>query len=185
MSRSKRERVTVESMPPGMRFFWGIVFPQIFILAGAWVSYLGVQNLMRARESVDWPKAPGRILSSRVSTDVGDGDTSTTYSTRIEYEFFVHGQKFAGTRVAYGTVVGGSYGSRGSAEKIVERYPKDKHVDVFYLRSEPEVCVLEPGLKKQAWFIPVLGLFFMGVGMVLAIILYRGLYLYKHRQLFQ
>lgn len=143
MSRSKRERVTVESMPPGMRFFWGIVFPWSFILAGAWLSYLGVHHLMWARESVDWAKASGRILSSRVAVDtVVDGDGQYTASARIEYEFFVQRQKFTGTRVAYG-------GYAGSWQKIVERYPKDKHVDVFYRRSEPEECVLKPGLKMQ------------------------------------
>jgi hypothetical protein len=155
------------------QFFFGKVFPWLFILAGAGVFSWGVQNLARARESVDWPKAPGRILSSRVlvskSTD-SDGYSSISYSARVEYEFFVQRRKFTGTRIAYG-----DYGSssRSRHEEIVERYPEGGQVEVSYRPSQPEECLLEPGVKGQTWFLPLFGLVFLIPGMAMAIFLPR------------
>jgi len=163
----------------GVIVFVERIFPWIFVLIGVALLVFGVRGVSRAKASEGWPKVQGRILSSEVersrSSSRGSGSnrsrSSTTYRAEILYEFKVEGVIYNGNRVAYG-----DYGSSGPqhARRIVNRYPVDHEVQVFYQPGQPEECLLEPGLKKQAWFIPGAGALFAGIGVLLAIWLPRA-----------
>ena len=136
----------------------------MFIVAGAIVAFFGINGLVKAKASVDWPSSPGQIVSSSVEShhSTGDsGESSTTYHAEILYEFSVEETTFNGNRVAYG-----DYGSNSPshARRIANRYPKGKSVTVYYMPENPEECLLEPGLKAQAWVLPSLGLIFFAAG---------------------
>jgi len=88
------------------------------------------------------------------------------------YEFTVDGVRYEGTRVAYGDY---GTGNTSHARSIVDRYPEGKQVTVYYMPGDPEECLLEPGLKAQAWFIPLIGGIFFTVGAVMMIFLPRVL----------
>ena len=163
----------------GVIVFVERIFPWIFVLIGVALLVFGVRGVSRAKASEGWPKVQGRILSSEVersrSSSRGSGSnrsrSSTTYRAEILYEFKVEGVIYNGNRVAYG-----DYGSSDPqhARRIVNRYPVDHEVQVFYQPGQPEECLLEPGLKKQAWFIPGAGALFAGIGILLAIWLPRA-----------
>jgi len=155
-------------MSSRMKFFFARIFPLIFVVAGLIVAFVGVRGLVKAKASVDWPSSLGKIVSSSLESHRSTGNngrSSTTYHADILYEFSVEGTTFNGTRVAYGDY-GTSNPSR--ARRIVNRYPKEKSVTVYYMPENPEECLLEPGVKLQAWFLPGLGLVFFTVGCLIA-----------------
>jgi hypothetical protein len=164
-----------KQMSPGMRVFFSRIFPLPFIVVGALTLYFGGRGVHRAKESLAWPVAEGQILNSSVEYHRGSNRGSKgggTYSAEIRYTFTVDGQVHSGNKVAVG-----DYGSSNSshAQKIINRYPRDKMVSVRYLPSDPDVCVLEPGVQAQAWFLPGFGMFFVLVGMLMAVFLPRAM----------
>ena len=162
---------SVKRMSPGMRFLFSRLFPLPFMIAGGLILYFGSRNLQRAKDSSDWPTAQGVVQRSSVEyhdSDEGGG----TYHAEVMYEFTVDGATFSGNCVAFG-----DYGSSNPshARRIVNKYPKGTAVNVYYMRENPEVCVLEPGLKGQTWFLPAFGLVFFVVGSLIAMFLPRAL----------
>ncbi len=159
------------NMSPRSRFFFTRIFPLIFLLAGGGALVFGVRGLLRARASAGWPHVEGEVVSSSVETHRGSGrNSSTTYHAEVHYTYEVNGRTYDGNRVAYG-----DYGSSSPshARRIVNRYPAGTEVTVHYRPDDPEQCVLEPGMKLQAWFVPGLGLVFFGVGAAMAVFLPR------------
>ncbi|MHC4253174.1 MAG: DUF3592 domain-containing protein [Planctomycetota bacterium] len=159
-----------------MKFFFSRIFPLIFIAAGAITLYFGVRGIARARASVDWPTARGRIVSSTVdrrrSSSGSRRGSSTTYHAEVLYELSVDGTAHDGSRVAYG-----DYGSSNPshARRVVNRYPKGTQVAVHYMPGNPEECLLEAGMKAQSWFVPLFGLVFFAAGCMMAVFLPKAM----------
>lgn len=158
-----------KQMSPGMQFFFTRIFPLPFIIIGALTLYFGGRSLWRAKESMTWPMVDGRIQNSEVRYRSGSKGGGT-YHAEVLYTFAVDGKTHSGNMVAFG-----DYGTSNPshARDIVERYPKDKAVNVWYLPADPDVCVLEPGRKGQAWAWPAIGLLFLVMGALMAIFLPR------------
>ena len=140
----------------------------IFILVGGLVAYIGIRDLLFARASLDWLTTEGKIISSSVERKIDRDRDSSTYQAEIQYEFAVNGVTYSGTRVAFG-----EHGSNNSthAKDIVFRYPKGSSVTVYYSESDPDTCLLEPGVQAQVWFLPVSGLIVFIIGLFLAVYL--------------
>jgi hypothetical protein len=159
-------------MSPGKKFFFSRMFPFIFVVVGASVSFFGVRGLVRAKASLDWPSIQGKVVESSVERQRSSGSNggSTTYQAEILYEFIVDGTTFNGDRVAYG-----DYGSSNPshARRIVNRYPKGKSVIVYYMPSNPEESLLEPGVKGQSFFLLGFGLIFFTAGSLMVVFLPR------------
>jgi len=155
-------------MSPQMQFTFSRAFPLSFILIGMIFLYFGVPGLIRAKDSVNWPTAQGKILSSSVKSGTTAGSETKTYA-EVTYEFSINGTTFYGDRVMYGGYIASSRPSY--AMNIVKRYPKGKKVTVYYMPENPEECLLEPGLKAQSLFLPGLGLVFFCVGSAMIVFL--------------
>ncbi len=142
------------------RIFW-LLFALVFVAVGVFIAYLGFQDMAKAKASAQWPTTQGAITESSVERHhrKSGNRSSTTFHAKVLYEFSVGGNIFTGDRVAYGDF-DSSFTSH--AQKIVARYPQGQSVTVYYLPENPSECLLEPGLKAQAWFMPGIGaLFFM------------------------
>ena len=162
-------------MSPGMKFFFSRIFPLIFVVVGASVAFFGIRGLVRAKASVDWPSTQGKIVESSVERHRSSGSkgrSSTTYHAEILYEFTIDGTTYNGDRVAYG-----DYGSSNPshARRVVNNYSQGKNVTVHYLPDNPEECLLEPGVKGQAFFLPGFGLIFFMVGSLMAVFLPKAI----------
>jgi hypothetical protein len=154
-----------------MRFFFSRIFPLIFVAVGASVAFFGIRALVRAKASVAWPTTQGKVVSSSVEyhrSDKGGG----TYHAEVMYDFSVNDTSFTGNRIAYG-----DYGSSNPshARQVVNRYLKGQSVTVHYMPSNPEECLLEPGVKGQSFFLPGFGLIFFTAGSVMAVFLPRAM----------
>jgi len=154
-----------------MRLFFSRLFPLPFIVVGALTLYLGGRSVYRAKESVTWPMTEGRIQNSTVEYHRGSKG-SGTYRAEVLYTFTVEGQIYRGNRVAFG-----DYGSSNPShsQHIVNRYPKGAVVPVRYRPTEPDICLLEPGVQGQTWFLPGFGLVFFLAGTLMAVFLPRAL----------
>src|SRR3569832_234844 len=101
-------RVHYSPMSPGTQFFFGRIFPIIFIVVGTGIIISGCRNLRQANASKSWPSTQGVIQDSTVKSSTGD--SGETYQAGIKYEFIVGSAPHSGTRVAFG-----DYGSSNPA----------------------------------------------------------------------
>lgn len=158
---------STKQMLPVIQIIFGRVIPLLLMFIGAYILYFGCWELLRANQSRTWPTAQGLIQNSSMERG-GKGE----YWARVTYDFTVNATAFHGTRVAFG-----DYGSSVSshAQDIVNRYPKGKTVTVYYNPRNPQMCLLEPGVKVQAWFVSGFGLVFLAVGGFAAFFIRKGL----------
>lgn len=138
------------------------MFGAIFALCGAAMLAAGLRNLWLGHESRNWPRADGEIVysvgdSTTSVTEDEDGtrSRSTTYSTRLVYRYEAGGFKRHGNVWRFGQLSGAS---QEWAESIASKYPKGEKVKVAYDPSDPDLCVLEPGIDTDAYWIPGIGL---------------------------
>jgi hypothetical protein len=122
--------------------------PLVLMFISLWLLCFGGIIFQRAKDSVTWPTARGEIQVSCVlpRMPLGRGDHESYYA-KVTYNFTVNETRYIGTVVGFDY-----YGSRSlsTARDIVNRYPKDAAVTVYYNPRNPQVCVLEPGAAGQA-----------------------------------
>jgi len=102
-----------------------------------------------------------------------------TYSADIRYAYEVDEKEYHNNWVSYG-----DYGSsdKSHARKIVDRYPVDKEVSVYYKSDNPDESVLERHSPGKIVFLQIMvGFVFTLIGSVILILLYRAMN--KKRQL--
>lgn len=140
-----------------------MAIPIAFWVVGAWVAYLGSVELMRAKESIDWPSVNGEVTVSRISMGSGSDGKGSVYGADVRYTYAVDGERYEGSRVAYGDhqEMGRSYG-----ETLVSRYPEGAMVTVFYMPGDPSESLLEPGQNKDSVFKLGFGVAFLLFGTV-------------------
>ena len=156
-------------MGPKEKFFFTKIFPIPFILIGLVTLYMGVKDLGKAAESAQWPSVEGTILHS--SLDVHHGDDSTTYSAEVMYTYEVEGTVYSSNRLKFGYA---RTGNPSDAQKIVNSYPIDSQVIVYFDPAQPEESVLVPGRTASAYFLPGFGLVFLCSGLAVLILLPRA-----------
>lgn len=150
-------------------FFFGRIFPIPFLLVGVITLFIGLRGAWRAQASTDWPVAYGEVRSSKV--DQHSDSDGTTYHAEVLYHFVVDGVEYLGNQVAFG-----DYGSSNPshAQKIVNQYPAGETFAVSYHPDDPEVSVLDPGVKMQVWLLPGFGLIFFAIGSVVWVMVPRA-----------
>lgn len=120
-------------------------------VVGLIVSAYGVRSFRRARASVTWPGAEGKITASEVITD---GEAARL--PKIRYEYLVNGQPFTGDRLKVGHK---NFAMTGNlAQTAVERYPAGARVRVFFNPDKPTQSALEPGVNPAAYVGMIIGL---------------------------
>ncbi len=143
--------------------------PWSAVLLGILALYVGISNVLNARESSSWPSVEGKITKSEVRIRVGSSgeqsvSSSATYHADIEYDYAVEGENLKGTRIAFGDL---GTADPADADTIRDKYPKGTDVTVYYKPKEPQLSLLEPGLKISAWFPVFFGIPFLLVGVAL------------------
>jgi hypothetical protein len=120
-----------------------LYLPLIIGLAGSVLIASGLWQVWNAKNSVNWQRTQGRVLSSAVSQTSSKSLRSTL---TIAYEYTVNGIVFHGDRMAYSQAV-----NHEIADSILmnTRYFSGAAVDVYYDPSSPGRAVLIPGSKQQ------------------------------------
>jgi hypothetical protein len=139
------------------------LFGGLFLLFGVAILVLAGRNERKAAESAAWPTAEGRLVESRLvestSTD-SDGMTSTSYKPTFRYTYAVGGKSYQGDRLNRGMSL--AY-DRGTALKIMERYPNGATVTVHYNPNAPAEAALETQARGGT-VMRIIGFVLAGVG---------------------
>lgn len=141
-----------------------VLLTAIILAARAWQ---GQRQVFAARQ---WTRTTGRVISSQVeerlirqrkSTHVASYRWLKRYAPQVVYEFQAYKKHFQGTRIHFGEVLYSS--EKGSAERVLVRYPAGSPVEVYYNPVNPAESVLEP---RTGWGTKILWLvvfFILGV----------------------
>jgi len=111
----------------------------VFVLASLGLLIHGLLEFGRARRSPAWPTVKGTVFSS--TTDGGSCDVLYTYQ--------FDRRTFQGNHVGFGNEE--LMSDSNDAHRVVRRYPKGKIVDVYYDPADPEISVLEPGIRPGTY----------------------------------
>ncbi|MBF0455398.1 MAG: DUF3592 domain-containing protein [Magnetococcales bacterium] len=126
--------------------------------------------VIQHNKTSDWPSVKGNIiLSQLVKKKPLFLNIGGVYHTEIHFLYRVDGKPYVGTRIQYGIGVN-SFLFEQFAQKVVERYPKDKMVTVFYNPVNPsdEIVERSPALGFTLVWITSAVLFF-GLAIVISI----------------
>ncbi len=144
---------------------WISLFPLVFVGVGLILLAVGAYQIYRGRQSTQWPTVTGVItvseLGKHVDRDTDTGSTSTTYSADISYDYVVDDVAYVNGSVYFGSM---QSSDPSTARLVLNRYPVEKRVTVYYNPARPQQAVLEPGIALVAWILPALGLIFATVG---------------------
>jgi hypothetical protein len=138
------------------------------------ISLVGLSALisaMRSRRQADaslaWPGVQGKVIESSLkthySTDV-DGHQTTSHTAVVRYTYSVMGKEYIGDRVAFGVKTS----NRNPATEVINRYPVDKLVMVYYNPEKPEQAVLEQ-VSGSGWLQILAGIALVFAGIYFAI----------------
>jgi hypothetical protein len=139
-----------------------------FILIALLFVWLAMRGRKSANQTKNWPTASGRILSADIQMH-RDSDGSTPHPV-ITYSYRVMGKDYVGTRI---TRTNMSIGGSLYTPRVLERYPVDKRVDVFYNPDNPQEAVLEQGSPASGIFLLVAVI--IGISLLCSVVMMLGM----------
>ncbi len=158
----KKTKAYIQKPPRSM----GVIGIAIALL----VFYLGYDGMKLIWECGGWPTVSGTVISSdiRQSSEwerkgIKTGRDRTLYLPNILYNYEVKGNQYRSYRVFIEGAV--DYLGRGNARRIVNRYPPGKNVSVHYDPENPQMAVLETGIKFTHLLFPATGILFILLGL--------------------
>lgn len=107
-----------------------MIVPILIVVGCALLIPIGYQTLQSARASSHWPRIQSVIHRSAVEA-VAQRGGNNLYFARVRDAYSVGGSEYTGGRICFGTEDAGTV-DQGQAERLTERYPKTKMVDVYY-----------------------------------------------------
>jgi hypothetical protein len=139
------------------------IFAAIFAIAGIAALAFGLTYLWLGHASESWPKTPGVITYQSVESD--DVDTTPTnqdqphtvektYTDYLVFTYTVDGKKRFSNVRQFGLLGGGS---QADADALKARYPANMAVTVSYSPDNPDLGVLETGVRSDAYWMPGIG----------------------------
>jgi Protein of unknown function (DUF3592) len=149
------------------------MFAGIFSTLGLAFLTIALVNLSRAYESQQWPEAAGVITYGQIDSSAHiekmencDRVSSTTSGDHLIFGYEVNGKKYYSNVRLFGQIAaqGGDW-----AWKISTRYPLGKEVTVHYSPENPNLGVLEPGIDREAFWLPGAGAAFLLFGLAVFI----------------
>jgi hypothetical protein len=135
-----------------------------FALIGGLLCGLALRSLWVGAASRRWPTTDGRVIASVVRQWTSKNNTH--HEPHVVYEYMVDGTRHAHSAIGAGV---GMWQSCDQVTAIVDRYPVDTVVTVYYDPARPERAVLEPGPRWSNLFSLLVGLPFFGVGVGLLV----------------
>lgn len=135
----------------------------IMILVGLVITVQGLFDYKSAANSRLWPSTTGTVVRSwMLEQSYGrENKTEIRYFPKIEYHYFVFGERYLSDRIAFGGVSGGTL---QSARKVVDQYPKGTDVTVYYDPNTPSSALLRAGYGSYARAKSVGGVLFCALG---------------------
>lgn len=141
----------------------------LFFSIGLELSDYSLFEVYKALSSKGWPMTRGVVVSSRIKPpEISSGqDAGILYHASIVYKYKVNGTEYEGKRIKFGELEGTA---PDDSQMLLNQYRNNEAVSVYYRPGSPDEAVLEPGLHRNTWFIPLFGLFFIGMSGLFAMV---------------
>jgi Protein of unknown function (DUF3592) len=149
------------------------LFSLVFISIGGAIIAYAIKMSAKARQSLSWPSTEGEIAHSAVLYQTDRTPTTggtATYKADISYRYKVNGANYSSSRIALLDLAS----TTGRAQNIVERYPDNSRVQVYYNPSDVSDAVLEPGTPAGNSFLYFVGGLFAAGGLFFLIMSLTG-----------
>ncbi|RUL74560.1 DUF3592 domain-containing protein [Dyella choica] len=161
-----------------MNILFPSLFSLVFIFIGVGIISFGKNTAAKAKQSLSWPSTEGEIAHSAVlyqtdtSNDQGDAfDTQTdtsntiratsTYKADIVYRYKVRGKSYSSSKISFMDFAS----TNNRAQSVVNRYPDNSTVQVYYNPANPADAVLEPGDASGITLLYAIGSLFAVAGL--------------------
>jgi len=122
--------------------------------------------------SKSWPSTTGTIIQSELVEEWSEtfplGGFDSYWMPKITYTYIVDGEKLQGNRINFSS----SFSLQLSAQRVVNRYPLNSKVKVYYNPRNPSDAVLKPGSTVGMYCLIIGGvaLIILGVSLIIFII---------------
>ena len=130
----------------------GIIVGTVVILDIIFLAVIfNTRRKMNAAKA--WPSVMGTVNNSYLELRRSSNNTNMINYPVVQYSYQVGGRSYQGSRIAPGPEVGGT-----GAGKIIERYPVNSQVTVYYNSQNPSDAVLETKAPSQwiMWLVLVI-----------------------------
>jgi hypothetical protein len=131
----------------------GLVISGIIGLA---LTLLGSVKLKNAAETNSWPLTNGTVTSSEVA------GTMTYYPT-VSYTYIVDSAVYTSSTISN---MNFNTKNRSVAEEVVNKYPLDAEINVYYSSTDPSKALLEPGVNTGNILLLAFGLIVLAVPVI-------------------
>ena len=131
----------------------------MFFLTGIWFIYLGISELHLSRASYRWPSVTGQVVGGEIAY-TSDTDAPPTYTPIITYEYVASDRRYTSQQVS---ISSGSYHAESDAVQVINTYPINSQVTVYYDPDQPDFAVLE--LKTSGYGVLIAGFIFAGLSL--------------------
>lgn len=141
--------------PCGAMFGGGIALLIGIIFVG--VSWGDISDYL---DSQNWVESRGGVYNNDIEVSYDSEDNSETYRARIYYFYMVGDERYEGDRVKFGDDI--YTGSRSAAQNVLDKYPIEAQITVYYNPDQPENVVIERSVTNAM-------MVFAGIGALLAL----------------
>jgi hypothetical protein len=157
MSKKWEYGVPIEVPPPGSGPSNGF-FEAIFAVAAIFLFGFCITMAYYGLKSSDWKSTQGQVISSKVIMEQDDsGDISsrrTIYKPEVVYSYSVIKQKLTSNEINPPLNYSGTYfNGAWQTEDVLQKYPLNSAVTVFYNPEDPGQACLEPGINYSTFSI--------------------------------
>ena len=137
-----------------------VIILVLFALGGVAMTLRGWIVWQRSKKVKAWPKTKGEIISAEISaTEFNEPLPKVMFSYRIGEADYNVDENFQDVSM-----------SRERCTEIVEKYPADSAVDVYYDPNDPANATLDPSLKKDDWVVLVVGILVAVFGVLMLLL---------------
>ncbi|KAF0209727.1 MAG: hypothetical protein FD178_3762 [Ignavibacteria bacterium] len=149
-----------------------LIVAALFLFNGGKVLVGLVENLAYFQMSKNWPSVTGKVTKSEIRTVYvrGRNGVQTKFLPDVTYSYSINLEPFTSTRIFWGTPISKEH---LETNQIVERFPTDSNVTIYYHPDKPHKSVLDRNETNLLWS----GLF-VSMTMLIGGIIFVTLYFY-------
>lgn len=136
----------------------------LFMLFGLFLIGLFFYQLYLVRK-VRFETVFGKIQKSHIEekyNKLADPKSAWSYKPVVEYEFEINSKRYTGNKIFAG--MGFRTSDKWSMKQIVEKYPENKIVEIFYNPNNPENSFLEKKTYGGFYVLLFVGGLFLFIG---------------------
>ncbi|CAN5909669.1 hypothetical protein BH11VER1_BH11VER1_09680 [soil metagenome] len=148
--------------------FFTQIFPWPFVAIGGAVAYKAIRKLTCACGSKRWPTVEGTVTLAKIEVSDSAGDYAhNLYAPVIEFKFVVDGALKTSRKIAMTDL---NPGGEARAEAVLKCYKTGSKVKVYCSPRDPEMNILEPGMRWPMLGKLVFGLLLSGAGIAMLLV---------------